>query len=145
MRPLAAVVHDVDDKGPVFHAPPPLRPALKGGQSKDQPWVMSATVWGTGFPFPTFITCQAIDPVEIEVMHMQNEQENNLPTYTVTVADQTGDTQVQMTRPEIVATATESKSWVFVDDRLVDTSALTDAQLNAADAIRLMPGLVGGQ
>ena len=87
----------------------------------------------------------AVDPVEIEVMHMQNEQENNLPTYTVTVADQTGDTQVQMTRPEIVATATESKSWVFVDDRLVDTSALTDAQLNAADAIRLMPGLVGGQ
>jgi hypothetical protein len=44
-----------------------------------------------------------------------------------------------------VATAAESKSWVFVDDRLVDTSALTDAQLNAADAIRVMPGLVGGQ
>ena len=76
---------------------------------------------------------------------MQNEQENNLPTYTVTVADPTGDTNVQMTRPEIVATAAESKSWVFVDDRLVDTSALTDAQLNAADAIRFMPALVGGQ
>ena len=76
---------------------------------------------------------------------MQNEEENSLPTYTVTVADQTGDTQVQMTRPEIVATATESKSWVFIDDRLVNTSELDDAQLNAADAIRLMPGLVGGQ
>jgi len=76
---------------------------------------------------------------------MQNEQENNLPIYTVTVASQKGDTKVQMTRPEIVATAAESKSWVFVDDRLVDASTLTDTQLNAADAIRLMPGLVGGQ
>ena len=76
---------------------------------------------------------------------MQNEQENNLPTYTVTVASEEGDTKVQMTRPEIVATAAESKSWVFVDDRLVDASTLTDTQLNAADAIRLMPGLVGGQ
>ena len=84
-------------------------------------------------------------PLQKGVMHMQYEQENNLPTYTVTVADQTGDTQVQMTRPEIVATATESKSWVFIDDRLVNTSELDDAQLNAADAIRLMPGLVGGQ
>tara|TARA_B100000459_G_scaffold137809_1_gene95186 strand:+ start:426 stop:662 length:237 start_codon:yes stop_codon:yes gene_type:complete len=78
-------------------------------------------------------------------MHMQNEQENNLPTYTVTVASEKGDTKVQMTRPEIVTTAAESKSWVFVDDRLVDASTLTDTQLNAADAIRLMPGLVGGQ
>ncbi len=78
-------------------------------------------------------------------MHMQNEEENSLPTYTVTVADQTGDTQVQMTRPEIVATATDSKSWVFIDDRLVDTSTLTDNELNAAAAVRLMPGLVGGQ
>ena len=76
---------------------------------------------------------------------MQNEQENNLPTYTVTVASEEGDTKVQMTRPEIVATAAGSKSWVFVNDRLVDASTLTDTQLNAADAIRLMPGLVGGQ
>ena len=39
---------------------------------------------------------------------MQNQEENNMPTYTVTVADSTGDTQVQMTRPEIVATAAET-------------------------------------
>jgi len=76
---------------------------------------------------------------------MQNEQENNLPTYTVTVADQTGDTHVQMTRPEIVATAADTKAWIFIDDCLVDASTLNDNQLNAADAIRLMPGLVGGQ
>jgi hypothetical protein len=78
-------------------------------------------------------------------MHMQNQEENNMPTYTVTVADSTGDTQVQMTRPEIVATAAETKAWIFVDDRLVDASTLNDNQLNTADAIRLMPGLVGGQ
>ena len=76
---------------------------------------------------------------------MQNEEENSLPTYTVTVADQTGDPQVQRARPEMGAPATESKSWVFIDDRLVDTSTLTDNELNAAAAIRLMPGLVGGQ
>ena len=76
---------------------------------------------------------------------MQNQEENNMPTYTVTVADNTGDTQVQMTRPEIVATAADPKAWIFVDDRLVDASTLNDNQLNAADAIRLMPGLVGGQ
>ena len=76
---------------------------------------------------------------------MQNQEENNMPTYTVTVADSTGDTQVQMTRPEIVATADETKAWIFVDDRLVDASTLNDNQLNKADAIRLMPGLVGGQ
>ncbi|MEC7099152.1 MAG: hypothetical protein VXW74_06835 [Candidatus Thermoplasmatota archaeon] len=76
---------------------------------------------------------------------MQNQEENNMPTYTVTVADSTGDTQVQMTRPEIVAAAAETKAWIFVDDRLVDASTLNDNQLNTADAIRLMPGLVGGQ
>ncbi|MGB0490494.1 MAG: hypothetical protein ACPHK3_05880 [Candidatus Poseidoniaceae archaeon] len=83
--------------------------------------------------------------MNIGVMHMQNEEETNLPTYTVTVADSSGDTQVQMTRPEIVATAADTKAWIFVDDRLVDASTLNDNQLNAADAIRLMPGLVGGQ
>ena len=76
---------------------------------------------------------------------MQNEEETNLPKYTVTVADSTGDTQVQMTRPEIVATAAETKAWIFVDDCLVDASTLNDDQLNAATAIRVMPGLVGGQ
>ena len=53
---------------------------------------------------------------------MQNEEQTNLPTYTVTVADSTGDTQVQMTRPEIVATAADTKAWIFIDDRLVDAS-----------------------
>ena len=76
---------------------------------------------------------------------MQNEEQTNLPTYTVTVANNHGDQQFQMTRPEIVATAAETKAWIFVDDRLVDASTLNDNQLNAADAIRLMPGLVGGQ
>ena len=76
---------------------------------------------------------------------MQNEEQTNLPTYTVIVADKTGDTPVQMTRPEIVATAAKTKAWIFVDDCLVDASTLNDNQLNAADAIRLMPGLVGGQ
>ena len=37
-----------------------------------------------------------------------------------------------MTRPEIVATAAETKAWIFVDDCLVDASTLNDNQVNAA-------------
>ena len=48
---------------------------------------------GTRTSFPTFISGGAIDRVETGVMHMQNQEENNMPTYTVTVADSTGDTR----------------------------------------------------
>ena len=67
------------------------------------------------------------------------------PTYTVTIADATGDTVVQMTKPEIEATASANNAWVFVDDRLVNSSALAATDLDANSAVRLMPGLVGGQ
>jgi hypothetical protein len=66
------------------------------------------------------------------------------PTYTVTIADATGDTVVQMTKPEIEATATANNAWVFVNDRLVNSSDIAEANLDASSAIRLMPGLVGG-
>ena len=67
------------------------------------------------------------------------------PTYTVTIADATGDTVVQMTKPEIEATATANNAWVFVNDRLVNSSDIAEANLDASSAIRLMPGLVGGR
>jgi len=66
------------------------------------------------------------------------------PTYTVTIADTWGDTVVQMTKPEIEATAKANNTWVFIDNQLVNTSAITTSQLDAAEAIRLMPGLLGG-
>ena len=66
------------------------------------------------------------------------------PTYTVTIADLTGDTVVQMTKPEIEATAKANNAWIFVNDRLIDTSALAETNLDASSAIRVMPGIVGG-
>jgi len=66
------------------------------------------------------------------------------PTYTVTIADASGDTVVQMTKPEIEATATANNAWVFVNDRLVNSSDIAETNLDASSAIRLMPGLVGG-
>jgi hypothetical protein len=73
-----------------------------------------------------------------------SSNDTNEPTYTVTIADASGDTVVQMTKPEIEATATANNAWVFVNDRLVNTSAIAETNLDASSAIRLMPGLVGG-
>jgi len=66
------------------------------------------------------------------------------PTYTVEISDETGHSVVQMTKPEIEATATANNAWVFVNDRLIDTSALAETNLDASSAIRVMPGIVGG-
>jgi GMP synthase PP-ATPase subunit len=67
-------------------------------------------------------------------------------TYQVKIADATGHTVAQMTKPEIVAKATASQgTWVFVNDRLVSASELNSMTFEAADEFKLMPGLVGGK
>ncbi|MEJ6563271.1 MAG: hypothetical protein QNL85_06160 [Euryarchaeota archaeon] len=66
--------------------------------------------------------------------------------YEVKIADATGHTVAQMTKPEIVAKATASQgTWVFVNDRLVSAAELEHMELDAATEFKLMPGLVGGK
>jgi hypothetical protein len=66
-------------------------------------------------------------------------------TYQVKIADATGHTVAQMTKPEIVTKATASPgTWVFVNDRLVSAAELAALDFEAADEFKLMPGLVGG-
>ena len=50
---------------------------------------------------------------------------------------------MHLTAPEIRARA-DAGSWVFIDDVLVAGSNLTDAALDDAQGLRVMPGLVGG-
>ncbi|MFL2949339.1 MAG: hypothetical protein ACJZ40_03015 [Candidatus Poseidoniaceae archaeon] len=65
--------------------------------------------------------------------------------YQVKIADETGHTVAQMTKPEIVAKATETQgAWVFVNDRLVSTAELKGMAFEATDQFKIMPGLVGG-
>tara|TARA_R100000353_G_scaffold161384_1_gene121318 strand:+ start:155 stop:370 length:216 start_codon:yes stop_codon:yes gene_type:complete len=66
-----------------------------------------------------------------------------MKTYSVVVADHTGDTLMQLTAPEIQARA-NAGSWVFVDDVLVPANTLTEPVLEDAQEVRLMPGLIGG-
>ena len=65
--------------------------------------------------------------------------------YQVKIADATGHTVAQMTKPEIVAKVAASQgTWVFVNDRLVSTEELSGMAFAATDEFKLMPGLVGG-
>ena len=65
--------------------------------------------------------------------------------YQVKIADATGHTVAQMTKPEIVAKATEGQgTWVFVNDRLISVDELKGMAFEATDEVKLMPGLVGG-
>ena len=65
--------------------------------------------------------------------------------YQVKIADATGHTVAQMTKPEIVAKATEGQgTWVFVNDRLISVEELKGTAFEATDEFKLMPGLVGG-
>ena len=66
-------------------------------------------------------------------------------TYQVKIADATGHTVAQMTKPEIVAKANASQgTWVFVNDRLVSASELAAMTFADSDQFKVMPGLVGG-
>ena len=62
--------------------------------------------------------------------------------YEVKIADATGHTVAQMTKPEIVAKATASQgTWVFVNDRLVSASRTRAAwTLEAADRVQADAG-----
>ena len=65
--------------------------------------------------------------------------------YQVKIADATGHTVAQMTKPEIVAKATGAQgTWVFVNDRLVSAEELKTMVFQSTDEFKLMPGLVGG-
>ena len=73
-----------------------------------------------------------------------SSNETTEPTYTVKISDTTGHSVVQMTKPEIEATAKANNAWVFVNDRLIDAGALAETALDANSAIHVMPGIVGG-
>ena len=65
--------------------------------------------------------------------------------FTVEVADETGHSQIEMTKPELIQRASNCEgTWVFVDNRMVATADLAKTDLQGAQKVRLMPGLVGG-
>ena len=64
--------------------------------------------------------------------------------YTVEVADKTGHSIVEMSKTELVNTASSGGTWLFVDNRMVATADLAKTDLQGAQKVRLMPGLVGG-
>ena len=67
------------------------------------------------------------------------------PRFIVEIADETGHSQVEMTKPELIQRASNCEgTWVFVDNRMVATSDLAETDLQGAQKVRLMPGLVGG-
>ena len=65
--------------------------------------------------------------------------------FTVEIADETGHSEVEMTKPELIHRASNCEgTWVFVDNRMVATADLAKTDLQGAQKVRLMPGLVGG-
>lgn len=65
--------------------------------------------------------------------------------FTVEIADETGHSQVEMTKPELIQRVSNCDgTWVFVDNRMVATADLAETDLQGAQKVRLMPGLVGG-
>jgi len=70
--------------------------------------------------------------------------EKEEPTYTVEVADSTGHSVVEMTKPELIETANTQGTWLFVDDKMVSASELQSMDIEASSRLRAMPGLVGG-
>ena len=66
------------------------------------------------------------------------------PTYTVEVADSTGHSVVEMTKPELVETANTQGTWLFVDDKMVSATELQSMNIETSSRLRAMPGLVGG-
>ena len=66
------------------------------------------------------------------------------PTYTVEVADSTGHSVVEMTKPELVETANTQGTWLFVDDKMVSATELQSMNIETSSRLRSMPGLVGG-
>lgn len=65
--------------------------------------------------------------------------------YTVEIADATGHTVAQMSKPEIVDKVQSSKgTWVFVNNQLVSANDLNGMEIAQDATVRLMPGLVGG-
>ncbi|RJU83678.1 MAG: hypothetical protein DWB99_01580 [Candidatus Poseidoniales archaeon] len=66
--------------------------------------------------------------------------------FIVEIADETGHSQVEMTKPELINRASNCEgTWVFVDNRMVATADLAKTDLLGAQKVRLMPGLVGGR
>ena len=66
-------------------------------------------------------------------------------SFIVEIADETGHSEVVMTKPELIQRATNCEgTWVFVDNRMVATTDLAKTDLQGAQKVRLMPGLVGG-
>jgi len=66
-----------------------------------------------------------------------------MKTYTVTIADASGDSLVQLTAPDIVEQSTMG-AWLFVDNLLVPAHSINETVLDAAQNLRIMPALVGG-
>ena len=65
--------------------------------------------------------------------------------YIVEIADSTGHSVVEMTAREIVEKTNEAKgSWVFVDNRLVETKEIENMEISTDSKIRIMPGITGG-
>lgn len=66
-----------------------------------------------------------------------------MKTYTVTIADASGDSLAQLTAPAIIEHS-QRGAWLFVDNMLVPADGINDSVLDAAQDLRIMPGLVGG-
>ena len=66
------------------------------------------------------------------------------PSYTVEVADSTGHSIVEMTKSELVETASTEGTWLFVDDKMVSATELQSMNIESSSRLRAMPGLVGG-
>jgi len=70
--------------------------------------------------------------------------EKEEPSYTVEVADNTGHSIVEMTKSELVETASTQGTWLFVDDKMVSATELQSMEIESSSRLRAMPGLVGG-
>ena len=67
-------------------------------------------------------------------------------TFVVQITDQSGHSEVVMTKAQIVDKATQNNElWVFVNNQLVNTNDLAEMNMEAGSSVRMAPGIIGGQ
>ena len=64
----------------------------------------------------------------------------------VQITDKTGQTDLILSPAETVeAIQQNSSSWVYADNRMVQSNQMDEANLSTVSSVRIVPGLVGGQ
>jgi len=85
---------------------------------------------------------RCVKEAQLQLLRDAEATASNRP-YLVTISDTTAYSEIEMSFLELFRYASDGGHWVFIDDRLVETSVITPLDLDTATSIRIMPGICG--